>query len=354
VRTGRVATLAGALCLAALLAGCGGSSSTQKVVDRPAPPAGDFPAAKGHNLNQVLKQANGHSDLVLTPQTTVFNKGRNRYSFGVFTRSVKAQVPDAQVALYVAKSPPAGKLPTPTANGASAGKKPFGRLSASLSNPASGPYPAKVSSLATEPQFQSKTTADDPDASTVLYTTTIDFPSNGEWRVGALIKDGNQLTARLLTSAQVGQFKNIPRVGQRPPAIHTPTPASVGGDLSKLTTRVPPERMNAADFHDVLGKKPIVLLFATPKFCQSRVCGPVVDAASQVQQKYGKQVEFIHMEIYKDNDPSKGVRPQVRAFHLPSEPWLFVIDRQGVIRTSIEGAFDVGELTKAVKGVTGG
>jgi hypothetical protein len=60
------------------------------------------------------------------------------------------------------------------------------------------------------------------------------------------------------------------------------------------------------------------------------------------------------MEIYNDNDPSKGVRPQVRAFHLPSEPWLFVIDRKGVIRSEIEGAFNVAELTRAVKGVTGG
>lgn len=354
MRTGRVATLAGPLCLAALLAGCGGSSSTQKVVDRPAPPLSDFPSAKGHSLAQVLGQASGHSDLVLTPQTTVFHKGRNRYSFGVFTRSVKDQVPDAQVALYVAKSPPKGKLPAPNANGQPAGKKPFGRLTSSLSNPALGPFPAKISSLATKPEFRSRTTADDPDASTVLYTTDVELPRNGEWRVGALIKDGNQLTARLLTSAQVGQFKDIPRVGQRPPAIHTPTESSVGGDLGKLTTRQPPERMNSADFHDVLGKKPIVLLFATPKFCQSRVCGPVVDAASQVQQRYGKQVEFIHMEIYKDNDPSKGVRPQVRAFHLPSEPWLFVVDRKGVIRTAIEGAFDVGELTRAVKGVSGG
>jgi hypothetical protein len=354
VRTGRVATLAGPLCLAALLAGCGGSDSTTKVVNRPAPPVGDFPSAEGHSLAEVLGQAGGHSELVVTPQTTVFDQGRNRYSFGVFTRSVKDQVPDAQVALYFAKAVPKGKLPAPSANGAPAGKQPFGRLTVSLRNPAHGPYPAKVASLATKPQFESKTTATDPDASTVLYTTSLDFPKNGEWRVGALIKDGGELTARVLTSAQVGQFKDIPKVGQRPPAIHTPTPASVGGDLSKLTTRSPPERMNEADFHDVLGKKPIVLLFATPKFCQSRVCGPVVDAASQVQRTYGKQVEFIHMEIYKDNEPAKGVRPQVRAFHLPSEPWLFVIDRQGVIRTSIEGAFDVGELTRAVKGVTVG
>ena len=96
-----------------------------------------------------------------------------------------------------------------------------------------------------------------------------------------------------------------------------------------------------------------MLLFATPQFCQSRVCGPVVDVAEQVKQLYGDKAKFIHMEIYNDNDPSKGVRPQVRAFHLPSEPWLFAIDRKGRIEAEIEGAFGVEELTSAVKGLTG-
>jgi hypothetical protein len=83
------------------------------------------------------------------------------------------------------------------------------------------------------------------------------------------------------------------------------------------------------------------------------VCGPVVDVAEQVKELYGDKAAFIHMEIYKDNDPSKGTRQQVRAFHLPSEPWVFVIDRNGIIRSEIEGAFGVEALTRAVKGVTG-
>jgi hypothetical protein len=355
VRISRVATLAASLCFAVLpLTGCGGSGTGGKLENRPAPSASSFPAVKGKTLAQVLNQASGPSDLVVTPSESVFYKGSNRYGFGVFTRSKRDQVSDAQIALYVAKAPPQSKLPHPKASGAPAGKGPFSKLAAALGNRARGPYPARIESLQTEPAFRAKTTADDPDAATVVYTTDIDFPSNGEWRIGALIKDGDHLTATLLPSAVVGRFKDIPRVGQRPPAIHTPTAQDVGGDLSKLTTRVPPESMNQADFHDVLGKKPIVLLFATPVFCQSRVCGPVVDVAAQVQRDFGDKAEFIHMEIYKDNDPSKGVRPQVRAFHLPSEPWLFVIDRRGVIRTAIEGAFDVEELTNALTQVTNG
>jgi hypothetical protein len=351
----RFAKFAGPLCLALLLiAGCGGSGSGGKVENRPAPPTSSFPSTNGKTLAQVLNQASAPSTLVLTPTQRVYQKGENRYGFGVFTRSAKKQVTDAQVAIYVAKAPPPGKLPTPKANGAPATKGGQSKAALALANPATGPYTAKVESLQTEPAFRSQTTADDPQAGKVVYTTQINLPGNGEWRIGALIKDGDKLTATLLTSAVVGGFNVIPQVGQRPPDISTPTPASVGGDLRKLTTRIPPETMNKVDFRDALGKKPIVLLFATPQFCQSRVCGPVVDEAAQVQRDFGDKADFIHMEIYNDNDPSKGVRPQVRAFHLPSEPWLFVIDRKGVIRTRIEGAFNHQEQTDAVKGVTGG
>ena len=61
----------------------------------------------------------------------------------------------------------------------------------------------------------------------------------------------------------------------------------------------------------MLGKKPVVLTFATPQLCQSRVCGPVVDVVEQVKATATKGVAFIHQEIYKDNDINKGFRPQV-------------------------------------------
>ncbi len=352
VRSLRVAIAS--LCLlaaAASLAACGGSGSTDStstgVANRPAPPASDFPKAKGKTLGEVLNSAAGPSKLVVSPASEVFYEGENRYSFGVFERD-RTQVPDADVALYFAKAPPS-KGGAASAAGSNSSKA----VAKALEQPAKGPFPASVESLETKPAFRAATTSNDPDSATAVYVTHVDFPSNGEWRIAAMIKEGNRLEATLLPSAIVGQFTGVPRVGKRPPRIHTPTPESVGGDLSKITTRIPPESMNQTDFYDALGKKPIVLIFATPQFCQSRVCGPVVDVAAQLQEKYGDKVDFIHMEIYNDNDPSKGVRPQVRAFNLPGEPWLFVIDRHGVVRTVIEGAFGVNELEKAVEGVAG-
>ena len=111
--------------------------------------------------------------------------------------------------------------------------------------------------------------------------------------------------------------------GGRPGAAdpHARSPADVGGDLSQIDTRKPPSAMHEVDFADVVGKKPIVLLFATPLLCQSRVCGPVVDIAEEVKAERGEDADFIHMEIYNDNAVDKGYRPQVRGWRLPTEPW---------------------------------
>jgi uncharacterized protein (DUF1684 family) len=352
--------LAALACLLALafVAGCGGGSdsttgsSATAAESRPAPPKGDFPNADGKTLSEVLETADGPSDLVVSPAALVFYKGENRYPFGVFERD-RTQVSDADVALYFARVP--GKAPRQgdkfgAAASSTSAKKAEARA---LDEPAVGPFPAYIESLQTQPAFRAQTTTSDPDAASVVYATNVNFPSDGEWRIAALIKKDGELTATLLPSAVVGAYAKIPRVGQEAPLIHTPTASDVGGDLAKITTRIPPDTQNKVDYADAYGKEPIVLLFATPQFCQSRVCGPVVDVAEQVKQLYGDNAAFIHMEIYKDNDPNKGVRPQVRAFHLPSEPWLFAIGRDGRIKAEIEGAFGVEELTRVVKGLSG-
>jgi hypothetical protein len=353
-----LAVLACLLALAAVaLSGCGSGSdgatdSSGSGESRSAQPKGAFPSAKGKSLSQVLETADAPSTLVVSPAAQVFNKGENRYPFGVFQRD-RTQVSDADVALYFAKMP-SGKAVNAGGGADSAVESTDARTAEerALDEPAVGPFPAKVESLQTEPAFRAQTTTSDPNAATVVYSTKVDFPSNGEWRIAALIKQDDELTSSLLPSAVVGAYAKIPRVGQKAPLIHTPIPADVGNDLSKITTRIPPDTQHEVDYADAYGKEPIVLLFATPQFCQSRVCGPVVDVAEQLKQLYGDKAAFIHMEIYNDNDPSKDVRAQVKAFHLPTEPWLFAIGRDGRIKDVIEGAFGVEELTRVVKGLT--
>src|SRR5665811_2287038 len=351
-------TLACLLAAATFAAGCGDDSETSSsapatVAAAPAPPKSAFPQPDGRSLQELVKDQDSHAELVVSPAALAFQKGENRYPFGVFEPD-RSQIPDAEVALYVSKVPAAdGKSGGIGKNG----KPKKGTLAQAreegLEQPAVGPYPAAIESLATQPAYRAQNTTADPDAATVVYSAEVDFPSEGEWRIAALVKQDDEIVATLLPSAEVGQFKGVPKVGEKAPMIHTPTVDDVGGDPSEVTTRLPPDTQNRVDYADALGKEPILLLFATPQFCQSRVCGPVVDVAEQLKDQYGDEAAFIHMEIYNDNDPSKGVRPQVRAFRLPSEPWLFAIDRRGIIRAKVEGAFGVERMTQVVKEVTG-
>jgi hypothetical protein len=315
-----------ALALVALAlpaSGCGSDEASS----RPAPSAAEFPEAKGKTMDQLLRDSGAkQTELVVAPAAQVFELGPNRYPFGVFTVAGK-QISDADVALYFAKD---------------------------SGSPVQGPLPAQVASLATKPAYRAQGSEGPGDATTAYVVPKVDFDRSGPWLAIAMLKGANGLEASRVPSPTVGQHPKVPKVGQRAPVIHTPTAASVGGDLAKIDTRVPPDQMHAVDFANVVGKKPVALVFATPALCQSRVCGPVVDIAQQVADKYGDQADFIHMEVYNDNDANKGIRPQLRAYGLPTEPWTFLIDRNGIVRDRIEGAYGVSELEEAMAKIVPG
>jgi hypothetical protein len=317
-----------ALLVCALLAGCGDDDSSSSDQPPPAAKAADFPKPGGKSLQELLNEASG-SGPVLAPSGLELRTGTHRFGFALFNRS-REQITDASVAVYAA---PAG------------------------GGPAKGPYLARYESIAVRPQFQSQQTASDPDSARSIYTTEIPFDKPGKYELLGLARVGGKLVAATTPGGGV-EVKSesgdpIPAVGTSPPRIHTPTEAEVGGDLASIDTRLPPSSMHDADFADVLGKKPVVLLFATPQLCQSRVCGPVVDVAEQVKASSGDDVEFIHMEVYRDNRIDKGIRPQMAAFHLQSEPWLFVFDRSGKVAARIEGAFSEPELKQAIAKASG-
>jgi hypothetical protein len=321
----RLVLPAALLVVALVAAGCGSSDNdSEATASGTAPDASKFPQPDGRTLEEIARDVGTESDLVVAPAGQVFHEGTNRLGFGVFTVDRKS-VSDAQLAIYAAKP----------------------------NKPAMGPFPASVESLDVEAAFQSRSTASDPDAAEVLYASELDLDSKGEWRLLAVIDDGGQLSYTAIPSAVVGQFPKVPSEGDPAPVINTLTGDDVGGDLAKIDTRQPPSTMHDVDFSDVVGKEPVVLLFATPALCSSRVCGPVVDVAEQVKAERGDEAAFIMQEIYKDNAVDKGVREQVDAYNLPSEPWLFVIDADGKVSTAIEGAFSEAELNEALDKVTG-
>jgi hypothetical protein len=315
--------LSAVLLIAAALAGAAGcgSGDDQGTAPAPSPPARaeDFPTAKDKaTLGQLIKGVRQGPQLA--PSVSALYVGRNRFGFALFDQAGK-QINGAAVAIY-------------TASGDQTDVR--------------GPYPARSESMAVKPAFASKTASQDPDTAKSVYVSEVPFASKGKRVVIALAKLDGRLVASSAIALQVATGGGPPRPGEKAIKIDTPTTAEVG-DVSKIDTRVPPDTMHDVNFANVLDKKPVVLVFATPALCKSRVCGPVVDAAEQLKSQYGDKAAFIHMEIYNDNDLSKGYRPQVRAWRLPSEPWTFMIDRQGRVVESFEGAASVAELQRGIE-----
>jgi hypothetical protein len=330
--------LLAALAAALAVAGCGSSSShssstsgaqtqtrTQTAALPPAvnelpaaekPTASQFPAAKGHSLQELATQVK--SSAQLGAATGSFTPGRRRFAFALNAKS--GAFIYAPTAIYIARTP---------------------------SSPARGPFLAPADPMTVPAAYRSKQNTG-PGGIQAIYAAQLPIPHKGTWTLLSLTRTLKGLIGAPGQLAAAGSSP-IPNVGDRPPAIATDTPASVNGNTSLLTTRTPPDDMHKVSFKDVLGKRPVVLLFSTPQLCISRVCGPVTDIGVELERQFGSQADFIHEEVYVDNQPSRGLRPQLKAFHLQTEPWLFTINRRGVIAARLEGSFGLNAFRQAIE-----
>ena len=317
-----------------LVAGCGGATkrSTDAVQAVPSehgiraavqrasnPSVGDFPAAAGKTLQQVADELRGGPQLAMA--SSVFSVGRDRMAFGVIAKDGTPIY--GPTAVYVAPSP---------------------------DKPAQGPFVAPADVLLTEKRYRSRQAADTSDPFVAVYGASVPFDKRGSYAVLSATKTSSGLTGATASINVLAKGADpIPEVGSKAPRVHTDTLASAKGDVSKIDTRVPPDDMHKVDFASVVGKKPVALLFSTPQLCTSRVCGPVTDIALQMKAKYGDRMEFIHQEVYVNNDPNQGLRDPLLEFHLQTEPWLFVVDKTGKITARLEGSIGVRQFEAAVK-----
>lgn len=312
--------------LAGALAGCGGDdgSSDDPVSRVPAegglqgnvraasqPDESAFPSAEGKTLNDLAEEVKGGGSTEVGLATSVFTVGEDRLAFGMIDD--QGQFVYGPTAVYVAPAP---------------------------DQPAEGPFLAPADVLITEGRYRSRQAAEESDPFAAVYQANVRFDQKGSWAVLVVTQTGNTFVAAP-ANVEVSTKKadKIPDVGEAAPKVATDTLASVGGNEDLLDTRTPPSDMHERSLDDVLGKKPVALLFSTPQLCQSRVCGPVTDIAVQLKAKYGDRIEFIHQEVYADNDPNQGLREPLQAFRLRTEPWLFVIGKDGRITRRLEGSF---------------
>lgn len=179
------------------------------------------------------------------------------------------------------------------------------------------------------------------------------IPTAGVWGLQTTIQlaDGSQVVQQ--RSLEVKDIGSAPMPGSTPPAVSQPTLATQP-DITRLSSAEKPDpalyQMTIAEA--LRSGRPSVITFATPAFCQTRICAPVVNSVETVMQAHAGAINFLHVEIYADFQ-TLAVAEAVRAWGLDSEPWTFVLDAQGVVRARLAGPLAPSELEEVLQEVTG-
>lgn len=190
-----------------------------------------------------------------------------------------------------------------------------------------------------------------PDNLAAIYTVEIDFPKAGNWGV---IVAGETLQGKSLderVSFEVAANSPALAVGKKAPLTKSLTLEDVNADLKRLTSAQKPN----ADFYRLSidqalsNGKPTIVLFSTPGFCESRICGPDYEILGKVYPSYKDKINFIHVEVYKDIPNPNLSKPQLADalvdWGLQTEPWTYILDKNGVVMWRAEGLITVDELT---------
>lgn len=173
-----------------------------------------------------------------------------------------------------------------------------------------------------------------------LYRATVVFDRAGTW-LAELSVDGEVLVPVAMT---VAANPLTPAVGTPAPASDTPTAADVA-DLADITTDSNPDPdLYQLSVADAVGSgRPSVVVFATPKFCETAICGPTLETIKEMKVSF-PGVNFVHVEVFDLGASGDAasiedlvVHPAVLEWGLPSEPWVFVVDSDGTVMGRFEG-----------------
>jgi hypothetical protein len=190
-------------------------------------------------------------------------------------------------------------------------------------------------------------------ASKGIWVSPAAFPETGSWGAQVTLEAPNDTPKVARMNFDVRPKFSAP--GYDDPALRSvsPTQRDVNGDTTHICSNVPPCTLHALTIAEALepGQKPLVVLFATPALCTSATCAPELEAVQQLHSTYAERANFIHVEIYQYPFDALKVAKTVDEWHLPSDPWTFIVDKTGVVRDRFEGSAPVDELEPSLKSV---
>jgi hypothetical protein len=184
-----------------------------------------------------------------------------------------------------------------------------------------------------------------------LYVAQLGFPRAGDWGIELLVSQADGAIEPVRLAVTVQDTSPTPALGSPAPRSRNPIARDVKNLREIDTSQKPDPRLHQVRIADAIAqRKPQLIVFATPQFCASRMCGQVVDIVRALLPAYGEQVAFIHQEIWEDFATKKAF-PTVDEWRLSTEPWIFIVDGQGIIRGKFEGLVTINELEEVLRQV---
>ena len=197
-----------------------------------------------------------------------------------------------------------------------------------------------------------------------VYVGHATFPTAGQWTADFITAAPGAAQEQLTFGFDVQDKVQVVSPGDPAPSVKTPTLADVGGDVAQVSSdpKPDPDFYKTSEADALAAKKPFVLIFATPKFCQSATCGPTLDKLKPVAAAH-PEMTFINVEPYQLTFKDGALQPVLdaqgylvandatNAFRLQSEPYVFVVGADGIVKASFELVFSPDEIEAAIKSV---
>lgn len=179
-----------------------------------------------------------------------------------------------------------------------------------------------------------------------IYTAPVTFGGPGRWGVEAAIEYGGRRQV-VRAPFEVKAASSAPMIGG--PAIRSKTQTVQDvADPSEICTAAPPCELHTISLDAALANgKPTAILFASPGFCSSQTCAPQLGVLLQVKPKHADAVNFVHVEIYKE-PRNQVLADAVTEWKLPSEPWMFFVDKNGTIVERYDGIATAEEIEDGI------
>ncbi len=196
----------------------------------------------------------------------------------------------------------------------------------------------------------------------VYAARDVRFEPAGLWEVRATAAlEGRRRSAT--AAFEVLADSPIPAVGEPAPRTQNPLPGAPGVDPKAVDSRagpgapIPdPELHSTTVAAAIAARRPLMVVVSTPTYCTSRFCGPITDAVSALAKAHQDQMAFVHLEVWRDFEKGQ-VNEAAKEWIFPPgtedarEPWVFVINRAGVITHRFDNVAGEAELDQAVEEV---